>query len=230
MNPDLTTTATPDYGWSSFIANPLHDLLSLIHGVVGNWGVAIIILTLIVRGLMYPLTKAQYTSMAKMRMLQPKLQALRESCGDDRQRMSQEMMALYKKEQINPLGGCLPLLLQMPIFIALYTVLNLSTELRNAPFFGWIQNLSAQDPYYVLPILMGISMFFIQKNSPSTVTDPMQQKIMAFMPVIFTVFFLFFPAGLVLYWLTSNIVTLIQQTIIFRQLEAQGLHSRDKSK
>ncbi len=230
MNPDLTTTATPDYGWSSFIANPLHDLLSLIHGVVGNWGVAIIILTLIVRGLMYPLTKAQYTSMAKMRMLQPKLQALRESCGDDRQRMSQEMMTLYKKEQINPLGGCLPLLLQMPIFIALYTVLNLSTELRNAPFFGWIQNLSAQDPYYVLPILMGISMFFIQKNSPSTVTDPMQQKIMTFMPVIFTVFFLFFPAGLVLYWLTSNIVTLIQQTIIFRQLEAQGLHSRDKSK
>ena len=155
---------------------------------------------------------------------------MRERCGDDRQRQSQEMMELYKKEKVNPLGGCLPLLIQMPIFIALYTVLNLSTELRNAPFFGWIQNLSAQDPYYVLPILMGISMFFIQKNSPSTVTDPMQQKIMTFMPVIFTVFFLYFPAGLVLYWLTSNIVTLIQQTIIFRKLEQQGLHSRKKTK
>ncbi|EAR55035.1 putative inner membrane protein translocase component YidC [Photobacterium sp. SKA34] len=230
MNPDLNTAAIPDYGWSSFIASPLHELLAFIHGIVGNWGIAIIILTLIVRGLMYPLTKAQYTSMAKMRMLQPKIQAMRERFGDDRQRQSQEMMELYKTEKVNPLGGCLPLLIQMPIFIALYTVLNLSTELRNAPFFGWIQNLSAQDPYYVLPILMGISMFFIQKNSPSAVTDPMQQKIMTFMPVIFTVFFLYFPAGLVLYWLTSNIVTLIQQTIIFRKLEQQGLHSRKNTK
>ncbi len=221
---------TVDYGWLWFIASPLRKLLSFIHSIVGNWGIAIIVLTFIVRGAMYPLTKAQYTSMAKMRMLQPKIQAMRERLGDDRQRMSQEMMELYKKEKVNPLGGCLPILLQMPIFIALYWALMESVELRHAPFFGWIHDLSAQDPYYVLPILMGITMFFIQKMSPSTVTDPMQQKIMTFMPVMFTFFFLFFPSGLVLYWLVSNIVTLIQQTIIFRQLEKKGLHSSKKAK
>ena len=183
-------------------------------------------MTFIVRGAMYPLTKAQYTSMAKMRMLQPKLAEMRERIGDDRQRMSQEMMELYKKEKVNPLGGCLPLILQMPIFIALYWALMESVELRHAPFMLWIQDLSAPDPYYVLPLLMGASMFLIQKMSPSTVTDPMQQKIMNFMPVMFTVFFLWFPAGLVLYWLVSNIVTLIQQTLIYRALEKKGLHSR----
>ena len=219
---------TVDYGWLWFIASPLHKLLSFIHSMVGNWGVAIIILTLIVRGAMYPLTKAQYTSMAKMRMLQPKIQAMRERLGDDRQRQSQEMMELYKKEKVNPLGGCLPIMLQMPIFIALYWALMGSVELRHAPFFGWITDLSAQDPYYILPVLMGVSMFLIQKNSPSTVTDPMQQKIMTFMPVMFTFFFLWFPSGLVLYWLVSNVVTLIQQTIIFRALEKKGLHSKAK--
>ncbi|MEI8594307.1 membrane protein insertase YidC [Photobacterium sp. Hal280] len=217
---------TADYGWLWFIASPLHKLLSIIHDFVGNWGIAIMILTFIVRGVMFPLTKAQYTSMAKMRMLQPKLQAMRERFGDDRQRMSQEMMEMYKKEKVNPLGGCLPLILQMPIFIALYWALMESVELRHAPFFGWIHDLSAQDPYYVLPILMGVTMFLIQKMSPTTVTDPMQQKIMTFMPVLFTGFFLFFPAGLVLYWLVSNIVTLIQQYIIFKQLEKKGLHSK----
>ncbi|WP_027251743.1 membrane protein insertase YidC [Photobacterium halotolerans] len=217
---------TADYGWLWFIASPLHKLLSIIHDFVANWGIAIIILTFIVRGVMFPLTKAQYTSMAKMRMLQPKLQAMRERFGDDRQRMSQEMMEMYKKEKVNPLGGCLPLILQMPIFIALYWALMESVELRHAPFFGWIHDLSAQDPYYVLPILMGVTMFLIQKMSPTTVTDPMQQKIMTFMPVLFTGFFLFFPAGLVLYWLVSNIVTLIQQYIIFKQLEKKGLHSK----
>ena len=175
---------------------------------------------------MYPLTKAQYTSMAKMRMLQPKLQEMRERFGEDRQRMSQEMMELYKKEKVNPLGGCLPLVLQMPIFIALYWSLMESVELRHTPFMLWIHDLSAPDPYYVLPVLMGISMFIIQKMSPATVTDPMQQKIMTFMPVMFSVFFLFFPAGLVLYWLVSNIVTLIQQTIIYKSLEKKGLHSK----
>ncbi|MFC5079108.1 Membrane protein insertase YidC [Vibrio thalassae] len=215
-----------DYGWLWFIAKPLHSLLSFIHGFVGNWGVAIIFLTFIVRGAMYPLTKAQYTSMAKMRMLQPKLQAMRERIGDDRQRMSQEMMELYKKEKVNPLGGCLPILLQMPIFIALYWALMESVELRHSPFFGWIHDLSAQDPYYILPLLMGASMFMIQKMSPTTVTDPMQQKIMTFMPVMFTFFFLWFPSGLVLYWLVSNIVTLIQQTLIYRSLEKKGLHSK----
>ncbi len=215
-----------DYGWLWFIAKPLHSLLSFIQSFVGNWGVAIMCLTFIVRGAMYPLTKAQYTSMAKMRMLQPKLQAMRERIGDDRQRMSQEMMALYKEEKVNPLGGCLPLVLQMPIFISLYWALMESVELRHSPFFGWIHDLSAQDPYYILPILMGASMFMIQKMSPSTVTDPMQQKIMTFMPVMFTAFFLFFPSGLVLYWLVSNVVTLIQQTLIYKSLEKKGLHSK----
>ncbi|MCG9680521.1 membrane protein insertase YidC [Vibrio sp. Isolate24] len=215
-----------DYGWLWFIAKPLHTLLSFIQSFVSNWGLAIIALTFIVRGAMYPLTKAQYTSMAKMRMLQPKLQAMRERIGDDRQRMSQEMMELYKKEKVNPLGGCLPLLLQMPIFIALYWALMESVELRHSPFFGWITDLSAQDPYYILPLLMGASMFLIQKMSPTTVTDPMQQKIMTFMPVLFTGFFLFFPSGLVLYWLVSNIVTLIQQTLIYKALEKKGLHSK----
>ena len=138
------------------------------------------------------------------------------------------MMELYRKEKVNPLGGCLPLILQMPIFIALYWALMESVELRHAPFFLWIQDLSSADPYYVLPLLMGVSMFIIQKMSPTTVTDPMQQKIMTFMPVMFTVFFLWFPAGLVLYWLVSNIVTLIQQTLIYRSLEKKGLHSRTK--
>ncbi|WPC74127.1 membrane protein insertase YidC [Vibrio porteresiae] len=216
-----------DYGWLWFIAKPLHMLLSFIQSFVGNWGVAIICLTLIVRGAMYPLTKAQYTSMAKMRMLQPKLQAMRERIGDDRQRMSQEMMALYKEEKVNPLGGCLPIFLQMPIFISLYWALMESVELRHSPFFGWIQDLSAQDPYFILPVLMGISMFMIQKMSPSTVTDPMQQKIMTFMPVIFSAFFLFFPSGLVLYYLMSNIVTLVQQTMIYKSLEKKGLHSKN---
>ena len=215
-----------DYGWLWFIAKPLHTLLSFIQSFVGNWGVAIICLTFIVRGAMYPLTKAQYTSMAKMRMLQPKLQAMRERIGDDRQRMSQEMMELYKKEKVNPLGGCLPLILQMPIFIALYWALMESVELRHSPFFGWITDLSAQDPLYILPLLMGASMFMIQKMSPTTVTDPMQQKIMTFMPVMFTVFFLFFPSGLVLYWLVSNIVTLIQQSLIYKALEKKGLHTK----
>ncbi|WP_413285505.1 membrane protein insertase YidC [Vibrio sp. MA40-2] len=215
-----------DYGWLWFIAKPLHWLLSMIQSVVVNWGLSIMILTFVVRGAMYPLTKAQYTSMAKMRMLQPKLAAMRERIGDDRQRMSQEMMELYKKEKVNPLGGCLPIFLQMPIFIALYWSLMESVELRHSPFFLWITDLSAQDPYYILPILMGASMFMIQKMSPTTVTDPMQQKIMTFMPIMFTGFFLFFPSGLVLYWLVSNVVTLIQQTIIYKNLEKKGLHSK----
>lgn len=215
-----------DYGWLWFIAKPLHTLLSFIQTFIGNWGFSIICLTFIVRGAMYPLTKAQYTSMAKMRMLQPKIQAMKERIGDDRQRMSQEMMALYKEEKVNPLGGCFPIVLQMPIFISLYWALMESVELRHSPFIGWIHDLSAQDPYYILPICMGISMFLIQKMSPTTVTDPMQQKIMMFMPLAFSVFFLFFPSGLVLYYFVSNIVTLVQQTLIYKSLEKRGLHSK----
>ncbi|ELY4664600.1 membrane protein insertase YidC [Cronobacter muytjensii] len=221
---------TVDYGWLWFISQPLFKLLKWIHGFLGNWGFAIIAITFIVRGVMYPLTKAQYTSMAKMRLLQPKIQAMRERLGDDKQRMSQEMMALYKAEKVNPLGGCFPLLIQMPIFLALYYMLMGSVELRHAPFALWIHDLSAQDPYYILPILMGATMFFIQKMSPTTVTDPMQQKIMTFMPVIFTVFFLWFPSGLVLYYIVSNLVTILQQQLIYRGLEKRGLHSREKKK
>ncbi|MGP1924499.1 MAG: membrane protein insertase YidC [Arsenophonus sp. NEOnobi-MAG3] len=219
---------TVDYGWLWFISQPLFKLLKFIHGFIGNWGFSIIVITFIVRGIMYPLTKAQYTSMAKMRMLQPKLAEMKERIGDDKQRMSQEMMDLYKAEKVNPLGGCLPLLIQMPIFLALYYMLMGSIELRHVPFVGWIQDLSAQDPYYVLPLLMGLTMYIIQKISPTTVTDPMQQKIMTYMPVIFTVFFLWFPSGLVLYYIVNNLVTIIQQQIIYRGLEKCGLHSRDK--
>ena len=217
-----------DYGWLWFISQPLFKLLKFLHSFIGNWGFSIIVITFIVRGIMYPLTKAQYTSMAKMRILQPKIQAMRERLGDDKQRMSQEMMALYKSEKVNPLGGCLPLIIQMPIFLALYYMLMGSVELRHAPFALWIHDLSAQDPYYILPVLMGLTMFFIQKMSPTTVTDPMQQKIMTFMPVIFTVFFLWFPSGLVLYYIVSNLVTILQQQLIYRGLEKRGLHSRDK--
>lgn len=220
---------TVDYGWLWFISQPLFKLLKFLHGFVGNWGVSIILITFIVRGIMYPLTKAQYTSMAKMRMLQPKIQTMRERIGDDKQRMSQEMMALYKAEKVNPLGGCLPLIIQMPIFLALYYMLMGTVQLRHAPFALWIHDLSAQDPYYILPLLMGLTMFFIQKMSPTTVTDPMQQKIMNWMPLIFTVFFLWFPSGLVLYYIVSNLVTILQQQIIYKGLEKRGLHYREKS-
>lgn len=158
-NLDLTV----DYGWAWFIAKPLFWLLTTIQKIVGNWGLAIIGVTIVVKSLLYPLTKAQYTSMAKMRMLQPKIQEMRDRFGDDRQRMSQEMMKLYKEEKVNPMGGCLPILIQMPIFIALYWTFMEAVELRHAPFFGWIQDLSAQDPYYILPLLMGASMFWLQK-------------------------------------------------------------------
>ncbi|SUT87736.1 putative inner membrane protein translocase component YidC [Actinobacillus ureae] len=223
-NLDLTV----DYGWAWFIAKPLFALLTFIQSIVTNWGLAIIGVTLVVKTILYPLTKAQYTSMAKMRMLQPKIQEMRERFGDDRQRMSQEMMKLYKDEKVNPMGGCLPILIQMPIFIALYWTFMEAVELRHAPFFGWIQDLSAQDPYYILPLLMGGSMFLLQKMSPTPVADPVQKKVMTFMPVLFTVFFLWFPSGLVLYWLTSNLITIAQQWLIYRNLEKKGLHSRKK--
>lgn len=225
-NLDLTV----DYGWLWFLSQPLFKLLTFIQSFIGNWGVSIIIITFIVRGLMYPLTRAQYTSMAKMKLLQPKLQEMRERFGEDKQRMSQEMMELYKAEKVNPLGGCFPLIIQMPIFISLYYMLMGSVELRHAPFMLWLQDLSAQDPYYILPLLMGGTMFLIQKMSPTAVTDPMQQKVMTFMPVIFTVFFLWFPSGLVLYYTVSNLVTIIQQQLIYRGLEKRGLHTREKKK
>lgn len=210
---------TVDFGFLFMISQPLHWLLLAIQSIVVNWGVAIIVITLIVKGLMYPLTKAQYTSMAKMRDLQPKMQQLKERFGDDRQKMGQATMELYRKEKVNPAGGCLPMLIQMPIFLALYWVFLESVELRHAGFGLWLTDLSSKDPYYILPILMGISMFVMQKMQPMTATDPMQQKIMQYMPVMFTVFFFWFPSGLVLYWLVSNVISIVQMKIIFRGME-----------
>jgi YidC/Oxa1 family membrane protein insertase len=217
---------TVDYGFLWMISQPLFWLLQFIHGLVGNWGYAIIIITVIVKGGMYPLTKKQYESMAKMRALKPKMDALKERYGDDRQKMQQGMMELYKKDKVNPMGGCFPLLLQMPIFLALYWVLLESVELRHADFIFWITDLSVKDPYYVLPILTGVSMYLLQKLQPMTMTDPMQQKIMQFMPVAMSLFFFIFPAGLVLYWLISNIITLIQAKFIYASMEKRGLQTK----
>lgn len=217
---------TVDYGILWWIAQPLFELLKLIQSYVINWGLAIIIITLIVKGAMYWLTKKQYESMAKMRNLAPKMQQLKDRYGDDRQKMSQAMMEMYKKEKVNPMGGCFPLLLQMPIFLALYWVLLESVELRHADFIFWITDLSVPDPFFVLPILTGASMFLLQKLQPMTIQDPLQQKLLQYMPVAMSVFFFFFPAGLVLYWLISNLVTLVQAKIIYASMEKRGLHTK----
>lgn len=219
LAPNLDLTI--DYGFLWMISQPLFWLLLTIQSFVTNWGLAIIIITLIVKGGMYPLTKAQYTSMAKMRELAPKMAQLKERFGDDRQKMSQATMEMYRKEKVNPAGGCLPLLLQMPIFLALYWVFLESVELRHAPFIFWIQDLSAMDPWFVLPILMGISMYVMQKMQPMTIQDPMQQKIMQYMPVVFSVFMAWFPSGLVLYWFVSNLISIVQMKIIFNGIEKQ---------
>ncbi|WP_082873266.1 membrane protein insertase YidC, partial [Oleiphilus sp. HI0079] len=209
---------TVDYGWLFFVAYPLFLLLDFLHGLVLNWGVAIILVTVVVKALFFKLSAASYRSMANMRRVAPKLQALKEQYGEDRQKMSQAMMDLYRKEKINPLGGCLPILVQMPVFIALYWVLLESVQLRHAPFFFWIHDLSVKDPFFVLPILMGISMFIQMQLNP-TPPDPMQARIMKIMPVMMTVFFLWFPSGLVLYWLVNNILSIAQQWVITRQIE-----------
>ncbi len=224
IHPNLDLTV--DYGWLWFISQPLFVLLKWLYGILGNWGLAIIAITIIVKSLMYPLTKAQYTSMAKMRALQPKMAALKEKYGDDRQKFGQATMEMYRKEKVNPMGGCFPILLQMPIFLALFYVFLESTELRHAEFYLWLTDLSAMDPYYVLPVLFGLSMFITQKLQPMTVTDPMQQKMMTFMPVIFSVFFLWFPSGLVLYWLVSNLISIAQMLYIYRGMEKQGIKVR----
>lgn len=206
-----------DYGWLTVIAAPLFWVLNLIHKITGNWGWAIIGLTFLIKLSFFPLSAASYKAMAKMKLLTPKLQKLKEVYGDDKLRLNQEMMALYKAEKVNPLGGCLPVLVQMPVFIALYWVLQGTVELRNAPWIGWISDLSAQDPYYVLPLIMGLSMLIQTKLNPAP-TDPIQAKVMMFMPVIFTVMFLFFPAGLVLYWTVNNILSIAQQWQINRMI------------
>lgn len=210
---------TVDYGWLTIISKPLFIALAWIHSVVGNWGWSIILLTLAIKLVFYKLSEASYRSMARMRKLQPEMKRLKERYPDDRQKMNQELMTLYKKEKINPLGGCLPILVQIPVFIALYWVLLESVELRQAPWMLWIQDLSEQDPFYILPLLMGLTMFLQQRLNPAPM-DPIQQKIMMGLPIVFTVFFIFFPAGLVLYWVTNNTLSIAQQWVITRRIEA----------
>ncbi len=204
---------TADYGWLTVIAAPLFWLLSEIHNIVGNWGWSIIILTVLLKLVFYPLSAASYKSMAQMRRVQPKLEAIKQQHANDRQQLNQAMMELYKVEKINPLGGCLPIVIQIPVFIALYWVLLESVEMRQAPWVLWIKDLSSQDPYYVLPIIMGITMFVQQRLSPQA-PDPMQRKLFMIMPVMFTAMFIFFPAGLVLYWTVNNILSIAQQARI----------------
>ncbi len=210
-----------DYGVLTIIAAPLFWLLSKLYLLTGNWGWAIIFVTIIVKAIFFPLSAASYKSMAKMRVLAPRMQRLKELYGDDKAKMQQEMMSLYRTEKINPLGGCLPILVQIPVFIALYWVLLGSVEMRQAPWLGWIQDLSARDPYFILPIIMGISMLAQTKLNPSP-PDPMQAKIMMAMPIVFTFMFLWFPSGLVLYWVVNNLLSIAQQWQITRMTERGG--------
>jgi YidC/Oxa1 family membrane protein insertase len=210
---------TVDYGALTLLAQPLFWLLSKVHSFVGNWGWSIILVTLLIKLLFYKLSETSGKSMAKMRKLQPRMKALQERFGDDRQALSQAMMDLYKREKVNPASGCLPILVQMPVFLALYWVLLESVEMRQAPFMLWIDDLSAKDPYYILPLLMGVTMFIQQKLNPAP-PDPVQAKVMMALPVVFTVFFAFFPAGLVLYWFVNNLLSIAQQWRINRVVEA----------
>lgn len=231
---DLSETApgleyTVDYGWLTVLAAPLFWVLSKIYGVVNNWGVAIILLTLLIKAAFYPLSAKSYHSMAQMRELAPRLESMKQKFGDDRQKMQQAMMDLYRTEKINPMSGCLPILLQIPVFIALYWMLLGSVELRHAPFFGWIQDLSAIDPYFILPLIMGASMIIQTKLNPKP-TDPIQAKVMTWMPVIFSVFFFFFPAGLVLYWVVNNIISIWQQWYVNKSIHAAALLKKSGGK
>jgi YidC/Oxa1 family membrane protein insertase len=204
---------TVDYGWLWWAAQPLFQLMTFIHSYVGNWGWTIVLLTIIIKIVFFPLSAKAYRSMAKMRKFAPKMQQMKELYGDDRQKMAQETMKLYKKEKINPMGGCLPMLVQMPVFIALYWVFMESVELRHSPFIFWIEDLSSRDPFFILPLIFGASMF-LQMKLGAQPTDPMQQKVMKFLPIGFTAFFLLFPAGLVLYWVVNNSISITQQQFI----------------
>lgn len=210
---------TIDYGFLWMLAKPIFATLEIIQSVLGNWGWSIILLTILVKILLYPLSAASLKSMAKMRTLQPEMARIKELYGDDRQKAGQEQMALFKKHRVNPLGGCFPMLLQMPVFIALYWVLSESVEIRHSPWIIWIQDLSAKDPLFILPIIMGASMFLMQKLQPAP-TDPMQAKVFQLMPIVFTFFFLMFPAGLVLYWTVNNLLSILQQWFVNRQIAA----------
>jgi len=208
---------TMDYGIFTAIAQPIHWLLALLHSLTGNWGWAIVLLVVLIKAAMFKLSEAQYKSFAKMRRVQPRIEALKERYGDDRQKFQVAMMELYKKEKINPLGGCLPILVQIPVFLSLYWVLVEAVELRHAPWILWIQNLSAPDPYFILPVVNLVTMWATQKLSPAPGMDPMQKKMMQAMPIVFGVMFAFFPAGLVLYWTTNGVLGLLQQWFIMRR-------------
>ncbi|AEK64269.1 membrane protein insertase YidC [Collimonas fungivorans] len=208
-----------DYGWLTIIAKPIFWLMTQIHKVLGNWGWTIIALTVLIKLAFFPLSAASYRSMAKMKLVTPKMTSIRERFKSEPQKMNQAMMELYKTEKINPLGGCLPIVVQIPVFISLYWVLLASVEIRNAPWLGWIHDLAAPDPFYILPVVMAISMFIQTKLNP-TPPDPMQAKVMMFMPLIFSVMFFFFPSGLVLYWVTNNVLSIAQQWVITRKMGA----------
>jgi YidC/Oxa1 family membrane protein insertase len=220
---------TVDYGWLTIISNPLFLLLSFVFKFVGNWGVTIILVTIMIKAAFYKLTESSGRSMAKMRNLQPRLKALQERYKDDRQQLSTSMMELYKREKVNPAAGCLPILIQMPFFLAFYWVLLESVEMRQAPFALWITDLSSRDPYFILPLIMGVAMFLQQKLNPQ-VGDPMQVKVMQIMPIIFTGFFAFFPAGLVLYWVTNTVLSIAQQwkinTVVEREAKEKKAHEK----
>ncbi len=215
-----TLKLSVDYGWLTILSEPLFWLLSKIESVVQNWGLAIIIVTILIKLVFYKLTQASGRSMAKMREIQPRMKALQERYKDDRQQLSQAMMELYKREKVNPAAGCLPILIQMPFFLAFYWVLLESVEMRQAPFALWITDLSSRDPYFILPLIMGAAMFFQQKLNPAP-ADPMQAKVMQIMPIVFTAFFAFFPAGLVLYWVTNTILSIAQQWRINKVVEEE---------
>ena len=216
-----------DYGWLTIVAAPIFWCLELIHKLVGNWGWAIVLLTIGIKLLFFPLSAASYKSMAKMKAVTPRLQALRERCGDDKQKLNMEMMALYKTEKINPLGGCLPIVIQIPVFIALYWALLGAVEMRDAPWILWITDLSSQDPFYVLPVIMVATMLIQTKLNP-TPPDPIQAKVMMIMPFAFGVMFFFFPAGLVLYWVVNNVLSIAQQWQITRMIESGKQAANDE--
>jgi YidC/Oxa1 family membrane protein insertase len=210
---------TVDYGWLTAVAKPIFALMQYLHGLVGNWGWAIVLLTIVIKTIFFPLQAASYKSMARMKAVTPKMTALRERFKDDRVKLNQGMMELYKTEKINPLGGCLPVVVQIPVFIALYWVLLASVEMRSAPWILWIKDLAAPDPWFILPLLMAATMFIQMRLNP-TPPDPIQARMMQIMPIVFSVMFFFFPAGLVLYWLVNNMYSIAQQWYITRRIEA----------
>jgi YidC/Oxa1 family membrane protein insertase len=222
---DETLKLSVDYGWLTIISQPLFWLLSVVFGFVGNWGVAIIFVTFLIKLAFYKLTESSGRSMAKMRNLQPRMKAMQDRYKDDKQALSAAMMELYKREKVNPAAGCLPILIQMPFFLAFYWVLLESVEMRQAPFALWLTDLSTKDPYFILPLIMGAAMFMQQKLNPAP-ADPVQAKVMQIMPIMFTAFFAFFPSGLVLYWVTNTLLSIAQQWKINKVVEQEAKTSK----